>query len=427
MSALAQYYLEKGHQVSGSDLADSEITEFMQKKGIKVFIGQSAGNVTKNIDLVVYTSAVKSGNPEYDKAKELGIETLTYAEALAGLTKEYYTIAISGAHGKSTTTAMMALVLIEAGLDPTVIVGTKLKEFSAQGGPASGWGSNFRMGKSRYLVLEACEYDSSFLNYSPQIIVVNNVDREHLDYFKNFKNVLKSFKEFISLLPPDGFLVYNKDDKNTKNLKFKNLKIKNFAYSLKQPEAKNIKQILKVPGKHNISNALGALAVARYLGIEDEITFKALSKFTGTWRRFEEKNSKFKNLKIISDYGHHPNEIKATMSAAREKYPKNKIWCIFQPHQHQRTYYLFNDFVKVFRGAKIDKIIITDIYDVAGRETQQINKQVNSEKLVKKIGKKSVVYLPLDKAEQFARENLKSGDVLLVMGAGSVYKLAGKF
>ena len=428
VSALAQYYLEKGHQVSGSDLAASEVTDLMQKKGAKVIIEQKAENITNNIDLIVHTSAVKEGNAEYDKAKELGIKIMTYAEGLTELTKEHYTIALSGAHGKSTTTAMAALVLIEAGLDPTVIVGTKLKEFG---------GSNFRAGKSKYLVLEACEYDSSFLNYSPKIIVVNNVDKEHLDYFKTFANVLKTFKKFIACLPAGrcdgedcGFLVYNKDDLNAPKLITKKIKAKVFGYSLRQPEAKKIAKILKVPGKHNVLNALGVLAVARYLGIKDQTTFRALSKFSGTWRRFEiiqPKNEKYKNIKIVSDYGHHPNEVKATLQAIREKFPKKKIWCIFQPHQHQRTYYLFNDFVKLFRSAKIDKIIITDIYDVAGREVGQINKQVSAEKLVKKIGKNSVVYLPLDQAQEFVKENMKSGDVLLIMGAGDIYKLADKF
>jgi len=421
VSALAQYYLEKSHEVSGSDLAASEVTDLMQKKGAKVIIGQKAENITDDIDMVVHTSAVKAGNAEYDKAKELGIKTMTYAEGLTELTKGHYTIALSGAHGKSTTTAMTALVLIEAGLDPTVIVGTKLKEFG---------GSNFRAGKSKYLVLEACEYDSSFLNYSPKVIVVNNVDKEHLDYFKTFANVLKTFKQFIVRLPDDGFLVLNRDDKNISKILSKNIKTRIFKYSLRQKESARLKKVLKVPGRHNVSNALGVLAVARYLGIKDQITYKALSKFTGTWRRFEiiqPKNEKYKNIKIISDYGHHPNEVKATLQAIREKYPKKNIWCIFQPHQHQRTYYLFNDFIKLFRAAKIDKIIITDIYDVAGREVGQINKQVSAEKLVKKIGKKNVAYLPLNEAENHVKENMQLGDVLLIMGAGSIYKLADKF
>jgi len=398
VSALAQYYLEKGHQVSGSDLVVSEITDFLRNKGIKIFIGNFAKNISKNLDLVVCSPAVKPQNVEYKQAKKYKIKIQTYPEALGDLTKEYYTIAVAGSHGKSTTTAMLALVLIKAGLDPTVIVGTKLKEFG---------NSNFRIGKSKILVIEACEYDSSFLNYYPKIIVVTNIDKEHLDYFKTFANVKKAFDKFIKKLPEDGHLIQN--------------------ISLNHPDANKIKKVLKVPGQHNIYNALAAFQVAKILLVPDEIILKALSEFRGTWRRFEEKNSKFKNLRIISDYGHHPNEVKATLQAAREKYPNKKIWCVFQPHQHQRTYYLFNDFVKIFRESLIDKIIITDIYDVAGRETKKINLGTSSEKLVKAVKKESVIYCATEDLEKFAKKNINSGEVLLIMGAGDIYKLAEKF
>jgi UDP-N-acetylmuramate--alanine ligase len=421
VSALAQYYLEKGHEVSGSDLVASEITDFLKDKGIKIIIGNSAKNISEDVDLVVCSPAVKDDNPEYKQAKKLRIKIQTYPEALGELTKEYYTIAVSGAHGKSTTTAMIGLILIKAGLDPTVIVGTKLKEFGK---------SNFRMGKSKILVIEACEYDSSFLNYNPKIVVVTNVDKEHLDYFKTFKNVIKAFHDFIVRLPKDGFLVANADDKNLKifNDQFSILnKFSIRQFSISQKESVKIKKILKIPGKHNIYNALAALNVARILLVPDEITLKALSEFRGTWRRFEEKNSKFKNLKIISDYAHHPNEISFTLSAAREKYPKKKIWCVFQPHQHQRTHYLFNDFVKTFKEAPIDNIIITDIYDVAGRETKKINAGINSKKLVEAINRESVVYCATKDLEKLVKENINSGDVLIIMGAGDIYKLADKF
>jgi UDP-N-acetylmuramate--alanine ligase len=394
VSALAQYYLSKGHTVSGSDLVASEITEFVKEKGVKVIIGNLAENISSDMDLVVHSPAVKAENLEYKKAKELGIKTQSYPEALGELTKEYYTIAVAGAHGKSTTTAMIALALTKAGLDPTVIVGTKLKEFG---------GSNFRAGKSKFLVIEACEYDSSFMHYLPKIIVVTNIDKEHLDYFKTFANVKKAFKNFIAKLPEDGFLV-NK-------------------YPAK--DIKKVKAVLKVPGLHNVYNAILALQVGKILAIPENIILKSLSEFKGTWRRFE--IVKEGSITVISDYAHHPNEIMATLKAAREKYKNNKIWCVFQPHQHQRTYYLFNDFVKVFRSAKIDNIIITDIYDVAGRETKEINKEVSSEKLVKKINKKNVEYIPLCDIEARVRGGVKKGGVLIIMGAGDIYKLADKF
>jgi len=429
VSALAQYYLAEGYQVSGVDLSSSEITDYLQKLGIEIKIGKSADDELQTTnyklpDLVIYTPAIKPGNPQLDFFTQKGVKCQTYPEALGELTKKYFTIAISGSHGKSTTTAMTALALIKAGLDPTVIVGTKLKEFG---------GTNFRMGKSKYLVIEACEYDSSFLNYKPQIIAITNVDKEHLDYFKTYTNVVKAFKGFVSQLPVNGTLVANIDDKKTNEISKSRFLISNkisiSKYSLKQKEASKLKKIIKVPGKHNISNALAVLAISRSLQINDKITFQALSEFQGTWRRFETKDSLLNNkkIKIISDYGHHPSEVKATMQAAREKYPQKKIWLVFQPHQYQRTYFLLKDFIKIFKSAKIDHIIITDIYDVAGREESGIRQKINSEKLVEKIAHKNVIYLAKENLEKEIKQNIKSGDVLLIMGAGDIYKLFDKF
>jgi UDP-N-acetylmuramate--alanine ligase len=418
VSALAQYYLSKGYKVSGSDLARSEITDLAKSKGAKIFIGNFAKNISKDIDLVVHSPAVKKDNAEYKKAKQLKIKTLSYPEALGELTKEFYTIAVSGAHGKSTTTSMLGLVLIEAGLDPTVIVGTKLKEFG---------NSNFRGGKSKLLVIEACEYDSSFLEYQPKIVVITNVDKEHLDYFKIFENVKKAFADFITRLPAGGFLVANADDQNIPTVEQPKFKTQN--YSLVQPEAKEIKNVLKVPGQHNVANALAVLQVARILEIPDQTTFKALSEFRGTWRRFQIKQANIsgREVTMISDYGHHPNEVAATLKAAREKYKTKKIWCVFQPHQYQRTYYLFEDFIKTFKQVPVDKVILTDIYDVAGREVKKIKKGVSSKKLVDKIAKESVIYLSLDQIEKHIKENIKTGEILVIMGAGDIYKLADKF
>jgi UDP-N-acetylmuramate--alanine ligase len=402
VSALAQYYLAKGHKVSGSDLVSSEITDFLIQKGIEIFIGNSKENIKQDFDLVIYSPAVKKDNPEFKKAKDLKIKLQSYPEALGQLTKEYYTIAISGSHGKSTTCAMLGILMQDAGLDPTVIVGTKVKEFG---------NTNFRLGKSKFLVIEACEYDSSFLHYFPQIIVITNIDKEHLDYFKTFANVKTAFKYFTKKLPKDGYLIENKNNKNFKI------------------EKEEIKNILKIPGEHNVLNALQVLQVARILGVPDKISFKSLSKFSGTWRRFEIKQGKVKNKKItlISDYAHHPNEIFATLLAVSEKYKNKKIFCVFQPHQHQRTFYLFKDFVKVFKKVDIEKIIITDIYDVAGREDKEINFKISSEILVKKINKKNIIYCKTENLENYIKENASEIDVLIIMGAGDIYKLEESF
>ena len=408
----------------------------LQKKGAEIFIGQTERHISYDIDLVVYSPAVKQDNPELKRAKKLGIECQTYPEALGHLTKRHFTIAIAGTHGKSTTTAMIALILTKAGLDPNVIIGTKLKEFG---------NSNFRAGKSQYLVIEACEYEESFLNYSPDIIVLTNIEAEHLDYFKNLRNILKAFKTFINYLPERGVLVANKDDRNILKIldsKFQasnfrqvaNVKFQTIFYSIKQKEADQLKNILKVPGQHNVYNALAALATARALKIPDEVCFKALSEYKGSWRRFEIKDLKIGNckLKIISDYAHHPTEIKATLKAGREKFPSKKIWCVFQPHQYQRTYYLFSDFVRTFSQALkedwIDYLIITDIYDVAGREEKKIKKEVSSENLInrikgQKIGVKTrAIYIPSpEKSVDYLKRNLKGGEVVIVMGAGDIY------
>jgi len=426
VSALAKYYLEKGHKISGSDLFASEITKSLKKRGAKIFIGKhKVKNLSKNIDLVIYSPAVPQNNPELKRAKKLGIKCQSYPEALGELTKEHFTIAVSGTHGKSTTCAMIGLVLTKAGFDPSVIIGTKLKEFK---------NSNCRVGESKYLVIEADEWQASFLKYFPKIIVLTNIEKEHLDYYKNLNHILKTYKEYINHLPKDGILIANKDDKNIRHIS-SNMKNETRYYSLRQPETKKLRKIIKIPGEHNIYNALATLAVTRVLKIPDKITFNVLSKYRGSWRRFEEKESKIsslftrsnKRITIISDYAHHPTEIKNTLRAAREKFKKRKIWCVFQPHQYQRTFYLFNDFVRVFRSIPIDKLIITDIYDVAGREEKRIKAKINSEQLIKTIKKSWAIYLEKEKVIKYLKKNLRGGEVIVIMGAGDIYKLCEEF
>lgn len=426
VSALARYYLEKGAKVTGSDLVSSEITKSLEKKGAKLLIGKhKAKNLPKNVNLVIYSPAVPKDNPELEGTKKLGIKCQSYPEALGELTKKYFTIAVSGTHGKSTTTAMIGLLLEKAGFDPTVIVGAKLREFGD---------SNCKVGvgfpsPSKYLVIEADEHMASFLNYWPKIIVLTTIEADHLDYYKNLKNILKTFKKYIGHLPKDGILVANKDDKNIPQI-LKTYIGNTYVFSMKQKETEKLKRIMKIPGEHNVSNALAALTVARILKIPDRVSFKSLSEYRGSWRRFEITRPVLvvspglvRHPIIISDYGHHPTEIRVTLKAAREKYPKKKIWCVFQPHQYQRTFYLFKDFVKVFRQAPVDKLIITDIYDVAGREEKEIKKKVNSEKLVKAVNKNWVIYLPKKEIINYLKKNLRGGEVVVIMGAGDIYNL----
>ena len=420
VSALARYYLAQGHKVSGSDLFSSEITRALKKLGAKILIGKHrAKNLPKDADLVIYSPAVTEDNPELKKAKRLKIKCQSYPQALGELTKTHFTIAVCGSHGKSTVAAMIGLILTKAKLDPTVILGTKLKEFGD---------SNCRMGKSKYLVIEADEYKESFLNYWPKIIVLLNIDYDHPDYFKNLDHYILAYKKFVEHLPKDGFLVANKDDKNTFST-FKKRKV--IWYSLKEKECQKLRKILKIPGEFNISNALAALKVARILKIPDKISFKTLSEYKGSWRRFDEKIIRIPNTKypirIINDYGHHPTQVRVTLEAAKQKYKNKKIWCIFQPHQYQRTYYLFDEFVKVFKSHPIDKVIITDIYTVSGRESKEIMKKVSAQKLVKAVNKENVEYLPKEKIIPYLKKNLKGGEIVIIMGAGDIYNLSLKF
>jgi UDP-N-acetylmuramate--alanine ligase len=405
VSALAQYYLGKGHEVSGSDLFGSKITEDLKEKGAAIFIGPNSATNINDYDLVIHSPAVKSNNPELAEAERKGIKILSYPQALGELTKEHFTIAVSGTHGKSTTTAMISLILVEAGLDPTVVVGTRLKEFGD---------SNFRMGQSQYLVIEACEHEESFLNYWPQIIVVTNIEEDHLDFYITLENIKKAFNEFVSHLKEDGLLI--KTEETTIDTDRKTI---NYSLNDKE-EVEKLKSIIKIPGEHNILDALAALKVARALNIEDEVSFSALSRYAGSWRRFEE--TQLPGFILIDDYGHHPTEVLATLKGAREKYPNKKIFCVFQPHQYQRTYLLFDGFVKAFKEALgdklIDKLFLIDVYDVAGRESEEAKEKVSSKILAEAIGSANYV----SKDDLF--KEINGGEVIIFMGAGNIYDLS---
>ncbi len=406
ISALAGYYFEKGHKVTGSCLSLSETASKLKKRGVKIFLGHKAENLSLQTDMLVHTAAVKADNPELNEARKRGVKILSYAEALGALTRENYTIGISGTHGKSTTTAMISLIMLN--LDPSIIIGTKLKELG---------GNNYRAGKSKYLIIEADEYNVSFLNYNPDIAVINNIEEDHLDCYKNIEDIIRTFKKYTKRIKKNGFLVLNKDDKNVLKLKSG---VKTIEFSLEQKEAKELKKILKVPGQHNLYNALGALSVARIIGIEDKDSFKALASFRGSWRRFEEKECK--DFILIDDYAHHPTAVRETLKAAREKYPDKNIWCIFQPHQRHRTHCLLKDFITVFSSLPVNKAVITDIYDVSGREDGKI--KVSSEEIAKKAG---ILYLPREELKGYVEENVQKIDVLLVMGAGDIYEFGKSF
>ena len=424
MSALARFYLKKGNQVFGSDLVASEITKKLKEEGAKIYIGPQNGKfLSLNFDLVIYSPAIFKNHPELKKAKKLSLKTLSYPQALGEIIKNYFSIAIAGTHGKSTTTALVSLILIKGGFDPNVIIGTKLKEFGD---------SNCRVGESNYFVFEADEWRASFLNYFPKVIILTNIEKEHLDYYKNLNQILKTFKKFVEHVPKNGFLIVNRDDKNLKEfIKIFKKRTNVLSYSLKQKEAKILKKILKIPGDFNVSNALAALTLARLLKIPDILSFKALSEYKGAWRRFQEEKVEIfgKKIILINDYAHHPTEIKVTLKAIREKYPSKKIYCIFQPHQYQRTYFLYEDFLKTFSKAPIDVLILTEIYEVKGRENLKIKKKISSKNLAKEIENKKrknlkeIKYLSnFKEIAEFLKRKIKNGDVLIIMGAGDIYQ-----
>lgn len=412
VSALAKYYLSQGVKVSGSDLVSSEITEELERLGAKISSGKhKKTNLPKDVEKVIYTSAISRDNPEFKAAKSRCIRIQSYPEAVGELTKKYETITVSGAHGKSTTTALAALILEEGYFDPTVIIGTKVKEFG---------NSNFKKGLGSHLLLEADEWNKSFLNYSPKIAVVTNVDVEHLDTYKTATGVEKAFQEYLSKVPQDGVIIANRDDERLQKMAKKFGK-KVIWYSLDDREAPVIRKVLKVPGEHNVSNALAALTLGRALGIHEPNIIRAISKFSGAWRRFDFQGV-LDGAFIFSDYGHHPSEIKATIKAARERFPLRRVWCVYQPHQYQRLSYLWDDFVEAFDGA--DRVCLLPVYDVAGRETKKAKTAVNSLKLSRELASrgKNVVHLnSFAKAKEFLRAHTRPRDVLLIMGAGDIY------
>ena len=418
VSALAKCYKTNGWNVSGSDLSSSLITKDLERHGIMIFIGQhSASHLPQETSLLVYSNAVKNDNPELLEAKKRGIGCISYPEAVGRLLESYKAIAIAGAHGKSTTTALMSLILVEGGLDPTVIVGTRLKEFND---------SNYRLGKSNYFVVEADEWRAAFLNYHPWALLITSIDREHLDFYKNFGTIKKTYLTFISGMKDEGILVLNADDKGIISIKEKieaiaeKKSLKVLWYSSKDTIASIIKENIQIPGDHNISNAIGAFTLATHVDVSQKNIIRALASFKGTWRRFEYKGI-LNGARVFDDYAHHPREIQATLQGAKTLVKNNgKVWCVFQPHQRERLALLFRDFVKSFKDA--DNVVFLPIYEVVGREEKDTT--MNTERLYNEIKKKQSVYYVSDPRDLkgFLKDKVKENDILIMMGAGDVAK-----
>lgn len=406
ISAIARMALKLGKKVSGSDSHQSLITNELKKLGAKIHIGHNAANV-KNPDLIIYTTAINPQNPELKKALQRKIPALSYPEILGLISKEKFTIAVAGCHGKTTTTAMVGTILKKAGLDPTIIVGSLLKKQK----------SNFVAGLSEYLVAEACEYQRAFLNLKPKIAVITNIEADHLDYYKNLKNVIKAFGEFAAQLKENEWLVCDSSSKTVKQA-IKKIRCQILNYR-RMPT--NLK--LKVVGQHNLRNAQAAFAVSQILKIKPATAKKALKEFNGVWRRYDYKGKLKNGALIYDDYAHHPTEIKATLKAAKKNFSGKKIICVFQPHLFSRTKLLIHDFAKSFQNA--DLVIIADIYAAREKNTSLIH----SRDLIQKIKKyhKNAIYLgQLKIIKNYLRKNSGKDDVIFTMGAGDIYKVGEK-
>lgn len=400
ISAIARYCLSRGAHVSGSDGSSSRITEDLQKDGVEVYKGHNASHISEDTDLVIYTIAVTENNVELKSAREKGIICLTYPEALGMLTEEYTTIAVSGTHGKTTTTAMVASMLTACGVSPTVIVGSLLGE----------GGSNFVKGDSKYLIVEACEYKRSFLNLHPSHILVTNIDEDHLDYYKDIHDIKHAFQQFADKLPEDGFIVTHHDvSLHTSGKKINGDTIDRDSIDL------------SVLGEHNKKNAQLALALAEALGLDETRAREGLLAFTGTWRRLEYKGTQ-KGAIVYDDYGHHPTEIQATLQALREKYKqgKFKLIVVFQPHLYSRTKLLLQEFSQAFSLA--DKICVLPIY--ASREKD--DETISSHDLVE-ITPNAIAMESFEEVKKYLDKNAHSGSVVLTIGAGDVYLLSDIF
>ena len=431
MSGLAEILLGEDFKVSGSDSKESPLTDSLTRKGARIFYGQRASNITDDVELVVYTAAIHPDNPEYASAVEKGIPMLTRAQLLGQIMRNYDTpIAVSGTHGKTTTTSMISQILLEADADPTISVGGILPSI----------GGNIRVGQSETFVTEACEYTNSFLSFFPKISVILNIDADHLDFFKDIDDIRHSFRKFAQLLPADGALIINADTLHYQDI-IKDLSCKIITYGLEheaQYQATDITYgkyghasftvlkdgrkagsfYLKVPGSHNVSNALAAIALAQLLQIPDDVIVKGLGSFTGTDRRFQYKGE-VAGVTIVDDYAHHPTEIQATLNAAHN-YPHKKLWCVFQPHTYTRTKALLPEFAQALKLA--DHVVLADIY--AARETDNLG--ISSKDLqarIQELGTPCEYFPTFDEIENFLLNNCEAGDLLITMGAGDVVKI----
>ena len=431
MSGLAEILMREGFRVSGSDAHESELTDHLAAAGAKVMYGQAAANITDDIDLVVYTAAVHADNPEYAEVVRRGIPMMSRAELLGQIMKNYgEAIAISGTHGKTTTTSMVTEILLAAEKDPTISVGGILHSI----------GGNIRVGGPELFVTEACEYTNSFLSFFPTMEIILNIEADHLDFFKDLDDIRHSFRLFAQKLDEKGLLIINRDIKNYEEISgglpcrvvtfghssesdysAADITYDTFArptFTLTEQGKKAGTITLGVSGEHNVYNALAAIATAKALGIPDTAIAEGLLHFTGTDRRFEKKGE-LNGITIIDDYAHHPDEITATIKTAKH-YPHKKMWVVFQPHTYSRTKSLLPEFGKALKEA--DAVVLADIYAAREKDTLGVS-SLDVKKEIEKYGTEVHYYPSFSEIENFLLESCSPGDLLITMGAGDVVKI----
>lgn len=430
MSGLASVLVKEGFSVSGSDAKKSPLTEQLERKGVRVDYPQKAGNIRPGTDVVVYTAAIHPDNPEYAETVREGIPMLTRAQLLGQIMDNYEnSIAIAGTHGKTTTTSMISCIQLAADMDPTISVGGILKEI----------GGNIREGSSENFITEACEYSNSFLSLYPKVGLILNIDADHLDFFKDLDDIRRSFHRFAKNIRKGGALIINAAipdlEKITEGVtarivtygtKDADYYPSDIAYDESGAGSFNVirrgedlgRFELRIPGEHNVYNATAAIAACDLCGIPMDRVREGLLAFGGADRRFQKKG-KLNGALVIDDYAHHPTEIRATLSTARNC-PHREIWVVFQPHTYTRTKALMNDFAEALTLA--DKVVLADIY--AARETDNLG--ISSDTLrqnIANLGTDAWYFPSFPQIEDFLRKNVQPGDILITMGAGDVVKV----
>ncbi len=420
-SAVAKFFLLKKTIVSGSDVHKSKIIDELESMGAKIKIGHFVDNIPIDCDLIVYSRAVPDDNIEIKVAYDQGIELISYAQFLGKLSEDYKTIAVSGTNGKSTTTAMLARVLIDAGEDPTVILGTSSPDLDH---------GNLRIGGNEWLVVEACEYKASMLEIKPDFAIITNIEEDHLDFYRDINHIKETFQLWIDKMPQGARVIINSRDNVSRGLSIN----KKSIFDIEEREVETGAQhflvagdpvTLKIPGEFNAMNAAAAMVTAKAIGIPAGKASNALLGFRGTWRRFEHVGE-WHDADIYSDYAHHPTAVKGTLEAFKEFFGARRVIVCFEPHQYSRTKELFNEFVESFDNA--DALIVSQIYEVTGRDEE---KNISSEDLVKEIKKRKTINdvrdaKDYDEVESYLRDIVQAGDIILIMGAGTIDDIARK-